>query len=357
MNSTSALCRAITIGALAAAACHTSDPPRKPAAATAEPPNEGEVRAARVGARRIGTPAPALTLKTIDGETIDLARLYGDKPVYLKFWATWCIPCRAQMPGFERTFEALGDRVHVIAVNTGLDDDEAAVRKLRAQFGLRMPVVMDDGTLAAALDLTVTPQHIVIGRDGKIAYVGHVDGAPLDQALQKALAAAAPATPAAAQPVAVRPAFRIGDAVTGLDATTIDGARVRIGGSGRPTAVVLFSAWCETYDGIKNNQPRTLEDCRRVRAQLATLTGQGDVDWIGVARGLWSDPADVAEYKATAKISYPLVFDGDGAIFRAFGVRQAPTVALIARDGRLVRLVGPDDRDLADAVRKLAEAR
>jgi len=48
----------------------------------------GQERAEAAGASLIGTPAPAVRLKTIDGQTIDLARLYGHKAVYLKFWAT-----------------------------------------------------------------------------------------------------------------------------------------------------------------------------------------------------------------------------------------------------------------------------
>ena len=53
----------------------------------------------------VGSPAPRLVLKTIDGETINLGDLYGKQAVYLKFWATWCTPCREQMPHLERTFE------------------------------------------------------------------------------------------------------------------------------------------------------------------------------------------------------------------------------------------------------------
>jgi peroxiredoxin len=354
----------LIVTALFGAGCHAGDSSRKTAATAPneaaqqppkEPPNEGEERAAAVGARRIGTPGPALTVKTVDGESIDLAKLYGDKPVYLKFWATWCVPCRAQMPGFEHTYEAFGDRMHVIAVNAGMDDDDAAVRAFRAQFGLRMPVVVDDGRLAAALDLTVTPQHVLIGRDAKIAYVGHVDGEPLDQAIQKVLAAPVVGAPAAVQPATMRPAFRPGEIVDGLEATTLDGARVRIAPSGRPRAVVLFSSWCESYAGIEENQHRTLEDCRRVREELASLVANPDVDWLGIARGLWTTAADVTEYKTTSHITYPLIFDADGALFRAFGVHNAPTVALLDREGRLVRLVGPADHDLAEAVRKLAD--
>jgi thiol-disulfide isomerase/thioredoxin len=60
----------------------------------------GQQRAQEAGRALIGSPAPPLVLKTIDGETIDLGGLYGKKAVYLKFWATWCVPCRQQMPHF-----------------------------------------------------------------------------------------------------------------------------------------------------------------------------------------------------------------------------------------------------------------
>ena len=53
-------------------------------------------------ARLVGRPGPALTLRLVDGGTIDLASSYGRKPVYLKLWATYCLPCRAQMPGFDK---------------------------------------------------------------------------------------------------------------------------------------------------------------------------------------------------------------------------------------------------------------
>ncbi|HEY2403633.1 MAG TPA: hypothetical protein VGI23_24990, partial [Steroidobacteraceae bacterium] len=50
---------------------------------------EGQQRAEAVGHTLIGSPAPRMVLKTIDGENIDLGKLYGKKAVYLKFWATW----------------------------------------------------------------------------------------------------------------------------------------------------------------------------------------------------------------------------------------------------------------------------
>jgi len=81
------------------------------ATAVAEPadPESGQGRALEAGRALIGTDAPAAVLRTVDGATIDLAKAYGRTPVYLKFWATWCVPCRQQMPGFEAEFEKYRD--------------------------------------------------------------------------------------------------------------------------------------------------------------------------------------------------------------------------------------------------------
>lgn len=357
IRSTSALATLAAL-ALGSSACQ---PPRnpQPRAAAVKPapddePDPGELRAAAVAAHAIGAPGPAIALTTIDGDTIDLATLYGTRPVYLKFWATWCIPCREQMPGFERIYETLGDRIAVIAVDAGLDDDAGAVRAFRERHGLRMPIVVDDGRLAAALDLQVTPQHVLIGRDARIAYVGHLDGEPLDRAIQAVLARPAATGPIAGQAVAIRAALRPGDLVQGLTATTIDGAAVPLGtsSSGRPRGLVLFSSWCESY--LKDSRPETSQSCRRVRAAVDALAASGEVDWLAIAHGLWTSREDVARYRATTGTRIPLALDADGALFRAFGVHRMPTVVLLDPDGRVARVLGPDDRDLAGAVRALA---
>ncbi|TLY53161.1 MAG: TlpA family protein disulfide reductase, partial [Gammaproteobacteria bacterium] len=75
----------------------------------------GQDYAVQSGARLLGQTAPALKLTTLDGQTIDLAALRGHKAVYLKFWATWCVPCREQMPHFEKTWRGAGDDLAVVA--------------------------------------------------------------------------------------------------------------------------------------------------------------------------------------------------------------------------------------------------
>jgi quercetin dioxygenase-like cupin family protein/peroxiredoxin len=146
--------------------------PEAPKKTTQQP--TGQERAEAAGRSLVGAPAPKLVFDTLDGEQIDLARFYGKKAVYLKFWATWCKPCREQMPHFEHVYQTAGPDLEVIAVNAGFDDTPEDVREFRRKFGITMPIVIDDGRLGSAFNLRVTPEHIVIGRDGRIQYIGHL---------------------------------------------------------------------------------------------------------------------------------------------------------------------------------------
>src|ERR1700685_1415868 len=125
--------------------------------------NTGKQRAEAAGRGLVGAPAPRMVVQTIDGESIDLGSLYGKKAVYLKFWATWCTPCREQMPHFEGVYQSAGTDLAVIAINVGFNDSQNEVQKYRRKFGLTMPIVFDDGSLGSAFNLRVTPQSIVIG--------------------------------------------------------------------------------------------------------------------------------------------------------------------------------------------------
>src|SRR5438445_5843653 len=74
----------------------------KPTGAALSPKDPGYIEEDPILAKLVGKPAPALTLKSIDGKSIDLSDHYGKRPVYLKLWATYCIPCRVQMPGLKK---------------------------------------------------------------------------------------------------------------------------------------------------------------------------------------------------------------------------------------------------------------
>lgn len=323
------------------------------AAAASAADESGQGRAQAAGHSLIGSPAPALALTSIDGKSIDLAKLYGHKPVYLKFWATWCVPCREQMPGFEHDYETLGERIAFLAVNAGFTDTEAAVRQVQRDSGLRMPIVIDDGRLAAELNLRVTPQHIVIGRDGRILYVGHLADERLHEAMKAALAEPA-GSAAAGHAITTQAVFGVGDTPHGLTATTSAGEAFPIVGSSpdaRPRVLVFFSPWCESY--LEKSRPASSQECKRVREEMNQLAPHGDARWLGIASGLWASPKDLADYQKDPGTEVPLTLDASGILFRAFGVRDVPTVVLLDAQGKVAAKLGPRDRGLEAALRTL----
>ena len=309
----------------------------------------GQERAEQAGSGLLGSPAPRRVLRTIDGQTIGLASLYGKKAVYLKFWATWCTPCRQQMPHFEHTFETAGPDLAVIAVNIGVSDSLEEVIKVRKEFALTMPIVIDDGSLAAAFNLRVTPQHIVIGRSGRVEYVGHL----ADDRLNAALVAARTSRPEPGRSVKVVDVkdarqLEVGGRLPDLAATTLDGGHFRVldPSDGRPTVLVFFMSSCESY--LATRRPATAEACRQVREQVEGLAGSNPrVRWLGIASGVWTTEDELKAYRDRYRAPIPLTLDGSGVLFHAFHVRTIPTLVIADSHGVIVRRVEGFDRDLA----------
>jgi peroxiredoxin len=113
----------------------------------------------------------------------------------------------------------------------------------------------------------------------------------------------------------------------------------------------MFTTYCESY--FHDSLPRTARACQRVREAVEQLAARGDVDWLGIASGVWTSPDSVIKYRAKTGTRIPLALDADGALHRAFGVRDVPTVVLVDATGKVARVVGPDEPDLAAAVAAL----
>ena len=314
----------------------------------------GQQRAQAAGRAILDSPAPRLTLKTIDGEVIDLGSLYGKKAVYLKFWATWCVPCRQQMPHFEHAYRTAGPDLAVIGINVGFNDSIEAVRVFRKQLGITMPIVFDDGSLDAAFRLRVTPTHVVIGRDGRIQYVGHLADKELDDALMAARAAGPAATgaPAGAGGHSDPPPIAVGDLLPRRSLRTLDGQRFELqrGAPRRKLTVLVFlSPWCESY--LATTRPEVSATCRSAREQVSALSGDPQLRWLGIASGLWANSEDLRQYRAKYQVTIPLTLDASGEVFRTFRVNDVPTVLIADAGGRVLRRIEGSAAEDAAALR------
>lgn len=134
-------------------------------------------------------PTPALQLSALDGSPWSLAAERGH-PVLLNFWATWCEPCRSEMPSLERLADLhQKDGLRVLAIN--YRENEAAVRRFLNATPLALPVLRDsDGAAARAFGVSIFPSTVAIDRKGRTLFtsVGEVDWTdPEGQALVRAI--------------------------------------------------------------------------------------------------------------------------------------------------------------------------
>jgi peroxiredoxin len=190
------------------------------------------------------------------------------------------------------------------------------------------------GSLAARLNLRVTPQHIVIDGSGRIVHVGHLDDKELHAVLERVATSAPVAAAIPLAPQGVAPAvFKVGDQVKGISVTTTAGKKITLG-AGKLRTLVFFSPWCESY--LRETRPTVAAACERVRIQAEKDHGTG---WLGISSPLWTSGAELATYAKEKHTSMPLALDQDGAIFRAFGVRDIPTIITLDAQGRVSKVV------------------
>ncbi len=112
---------------------------------------------------RVGALAPDFALASLDGRTVRLADLRG-QPVVLNFWATWCPPCRAEMPEFDALHRERPD-LAIFAVD--VQEDASSVRRFQAELGLAFPLLLDaDGRVWSAYQTRGLPTTYIVDRDG-----------------------------------------------------------------------------------------------------------------------------------------------------------------------------------------------
>ena len=130
--------------------------------------------------------APAFALPGLDGETVSLESLRG-QVVVLNFWATWCSPCRGEIPEFSRFAQA-----HPEVAVLGMSVDDMALPELARQaetLGIHYPVLLADDATQAAYDVQTLPTTIVLGTDLQVRdiHVGTMNVRSLERAVELAM--------------------------------------------------------------------------------------------------------------------------------------------------------------------------
>ncbi len=131
---------------------------------------------------QVGFTAPGFTLNSLAGQPITLSDLRG-KVVVLNLWASWCPPCRAEMPALNAVYEKFREQgLIVLGVNTTFQDDEANARAAIRDWGVTFPIVFDrDSATSRQYRVQAMPTTFFIGRDGVIRDI--VFGGPMSEAL------------------------------------------------------------------------------------------------------------------------------------------------------------------------------
>ncbi len=129
------------------------------------------------GALATAAKAPDFTLPTIGGTNLRLQEQRG-RVVMVNFWATWCGPCRVEMPHLNRLYDKYRNSGFVL-LGVNIDEEPRKAADLAAKLGLRFPVLFDaEKKVSRLYDLSAMPSTVLIDRDGRVRYIhrGYRDG-------------------------------------------------------------------------------------------------------------------------------------------------------------------------------------
>jgi hypothetical protein len=124
--------------------------------------------------------------------------------------------------------------------------------------------------------------------------------------------------------------------------------------SQRPTLLVFLSPWCESY--LEATRPLLSANCRRTREQVASLSQESGVRWLGIASGLWATRDDLREYRGKYGVNIPLSLDASGAMFREFNINEVPVVLAVDNKGIVLRRLEAPDLQTPAALRAALES-
>lgn len=135
----------------------------------------------------VGTKAPAAEVSTLEGATANLSSFFGERPVLIEFWATWCPQCKKLEPQMEAAAKKYADRVTFVAVAVSANQTPARVKAYADRHDLPMTFLFDTkGNATGAYDVFATSTIIIVDASGTIVYAGQGGDQDIEAALAKA---------------------------------------------------------------------------------------------------------------------------------------------------------------------------
>ena len=258
-----------------------------------------------------------IPIHLISGEQVSLAQYKGKKPVYLKFWATWCQPCMKEMPHFEHIENIYNKSIKVIGINLGINDDLTTVKNIIKKFGLTMPIAIDEsGDLAQAFRMIGTPYHLLFDKNMNLIHQGHEANESLDNKLSLV---------SQTKSVDLLNASLLSENETNIKLTLNDG---------KVHALFFTATWCDWY--LKDSRPEISKNCSLAQRNINRFSKQyPNIIWHGIISRLWTGDKDLLEYKNKFNVDHDLEIDKNNSLFHHYLVKELPTLVLIV-NGKIV---------------------
>lgn len=256
--------------------------------------------------------------QTFEKEPVALKALIGKKPVYLKFWATWCLDCRRELPSLEQTYQKYNDKIAIFAVNLNINETDTAIRSLQQKNKLTIPILMDNnGTIAGNFEFKGTPFHVLINAQGDVVYTTYKDDTQLAEQLAQL-------------------ASNVKTVVASAD--TIKTSAATNTPLPKGTAVVYFSAtWCDWY--MKDIHPELSSNCINALQTVDKLyRSTPTLQLSAYVTHLWTEKADVDDYSKKFSLPYNVSMDDNNEQFRRFKATGYPTVIVLKDGNEITRI-------------------
>lgn len=318
-------------------AIYTAQPDNAGANASAGAANESPAAQGLPDLR--GKAAPAFTLKTVDGKTVSLAD-YKGKAVLINFWATWCGPCKVEMPwliDLQKKYEAQGFTVLGISEDDGSPKD---VADFASKIGVNYPILIASDAVSRAYGgIDYLPTSYYIGRDGNVVTEigGLISKQEIESNIQKILTPP-DASPAVAAGNGGKPNATVsgagsaedmpdlrGHTAPGFSLKTPDGKPLALADyKGKAVLLNFWGTWCAP---CKLELPWLMELQKKYASQGFTVVGVAEDE---------DSAKDVQNFAARMHVDYPLAMSDD-AINHAYRCCDyVPTSYYIGRNGKVM---------------------